>query len=160
VHSHNPKDINEREHNVMSNSIIRAGEIIAANTVKNGAFNGEICNLSIIDENGYPTTSVLTPAASEGIRWVAVCTMLDSDAVRRLKNNNRASVSFTSGEYCVNLVGEMEIITDAKMKQEMWYDGLSHHFPAGASDPNYCVLKFTTKRYKLLVDWEENAGTI
>jgi len=141
-------------------SIKRAGQIVAANTVKNAVYKGEICNLSLIDEDGYPTTSVLTPAASEGIKWLALCTSLDSNAVRRIKKCNHASISFTSGEYCVNLVGEVEVITNADVKREMWYDGLINHFPAGADDPNYCVLKFATKRYKLFVDWKEVAGTL
>jgi len=145
----------------MNQSIItRAAEIVAANTVKNGTFNGEICNLSLIDEAGYPTTSVLAPAASNGITWIALCTMLESNAPRRIAACNHAGISFTSTEYCVNLVGVIEVITAADVKREMWYDGLSYHFPEGADDPNYCVLKFTTKRYKLFVDGEETEGTI
>ena len=145
----------------MNQSIItRAAEIVAANTVKNGTFNGEICNLSLIDEAGYPTTSVLTPAASDGINWLTLCTMLESNAPRRIAKCSHAGISFTSTEYCVNLVGEIEIITAAAVKHEMWYDGLSYHFPSGVDDPNYCVLKFTTKRYKLFVDGEEVSGTI
>jgi len=68
-------------------------------------------------------------------------------------------VCFATVDHCINLVGEIEVITDLNIKQDMWYDdGLSHHF-TGPDDPNYCVLKFTTKRYKLLVDFEEAAGT-
>ena len=140
-------------------SITRAGQIVAANTVKNAVYKGEVCNLSLIDEDGYPTTSVLTPAASEGIKWLTLCTSLDGNAVRRIKKCNRASISFTSSEYCVNLVGEVEIITNADVKREMWYDGLINHYTS-ADDPNYCVLKFTTKRYKLFVDWKDAEGTL
>jgi len=143
----------------MSQVITKAIEIVAKNTVKNGTFQGEICTLSLIDEAGYPTTSVLTPAASDGINWIALCTMLDSNAPRRIAKCNRAGVSFTSGEYCINLVGEIEVITDAAVKRDMWYDGLSFHF-TGSDDPNYCVLKFTTTRYKLFIDGEDVAGTI
>ena len=145
----------------MSQEIIKkATEIVAANTVKNGTFNNEICNLSLIDEDGCPTTSVLTPAKSDGIETVYLCTMLDSNAPRRIAKNNRAGVSFTSAEYCVNLVGEIEVITEQIIKSEIWYDGLAHHFPDGATDLNYCVLKFTTKRYKLFVDWQEVEGRL
>ena len=145
----------------MNQEIIkRAGEIIAANTVKNGTYNNEICNLSLIDEDGYPTTSVITPAKSDGLKAVYLCTGLESNHARRIAKNMRASMSFTSTEYCVNLVGDIEVITDAAVKSEMWYDGLAYHFPGGDTDPNYCVLKFTTKRYKLFIDGEDVAGRI
>ena len=145
----------------MSQAIInKAAEIVAANTVKKGAYNNEICNLSLIDEDGYPTTSVLTPAKSEGIETVYLCTTLDSNSPRRIAKCNRAGVSFTSAEYCVNLVGEIEVITDQSIKSALWYDGLAEHYPEGASDPNYCVLKFTTKRYKLFVDWQDVEGSL
>jgi len=145
----------------MNQEIIKkAAEIIAANTVKNKTFNNEICYLSLIDEDGYPTTSVITPAKSDELKTVWLCTMLDSNHARRIANCSRASVSFTSAEYCVNLVGDIEVITDAAVKQEMWYDRLAYHFPCGETDPNYCVLKFTTKRYKLFIDGEDVAGRI
>jgi general stress protein 26 len=131
----------------MNEAISKATEIIVANTVRNKTFNGEICNLALIDENGYPTTSVITPAKSDGLKTVWLCTMLDSNHARRIAKCSRASVSFTSTEYCVNLVGDIEVIADAAVKSDMWYDGLSYHFPSGENDPNYCVLKFTTKRY-------------
>lgn len=98
--------------------------------MKNGTFNNEICNLSLIDEDGYPTTSVITPAKSEGLKTVYLCTGLDSNHAQRIARCPNASVSFTTTEYCVNLVGDIEIITDPAVKIEMLYDGLEHHFPA------------------------------
>jgi general stress protein 26 len=142
----------------MNEIINKAAQIIAANTVKNKTYNNEICNLALIDENGYPTTSVITPTKSDGLKTVWLCTMLDSNHARRIGRCSHASVSFTSAEYCVNLVGDVEVITDPAVKSEMWYDGLAYHFPDGETDPNYCVLKFTTKRYKLFIDGEDVAG--
>jgi len=137
--------------------IKKAGEIVEANAIQGGEFTGQICVLSLIDENGYPTAAVLTPSKADGIREVMLCTSLDGNAAKRAANCNRASVSFNSAEYCVNLVGEIEFITDPTAKKDMWYDGLSFHY-SGPEDPNYGLLKFTTKRYKLFVGYEEAAG--
>jgi len=145
----------------MSEQIVKkATAIIAENTVKNGMFNDEICTLALIDEDGYPTASVITPAKSDGLRWLTLCTILGENRARRAKNCGRASVSFNSPEYCINLVGDIEVITDPAVKSEMWYDGLAYHFPGGETDPNYCVLKFNTKRYKLFIGGEEAEGVI
>jgi general stress protein 26 len=135
----------------MNQEIInKAIEIVQNNTVNGSEYNGQICTLSLIDEEGFPTASVLTPSKCDGINWLTLCTNLNGNNVKRIKNCNRASICFSSGEYCINLVGEIEIITSSEVKKEMWYDGLSFHFE-NANDPSYCVLKFTTKRYKLLV---------
>jgi len=140
-------------------SIAKAAEIIKQNTVHGGEAKFGICTLSLIDEDGYPTASVLTPSKADGINWITLGTMLDDNRAKRAARCNRASISFGTQEYCINLVGEVEIITAENIKQEMWYDGLGHHF-TGPNDPNYCVLKFITKRYKLFIDFEDVAGTL
>ena len=139
--------------------LTKANAIVAKNSVMGGAFKGQICTLSLIDEDGFPTASVLTPSKSDGIKWLTLCTLVDENRAKRAAKCGRASVSFGSTEYCINLVGEIEVITSPEVKQDMWYDGLSYHC-AGPDDPNYCVLKFTTKRYKLFIDGEEAQGTL
>ena len=143
----------------MNEIITKAIRIVETNSVQGGNFAGQICTLSLIDENGFPTASVITPSKSDGIHTITFGTFVNDNRAKRAQNCNRASVCFSSTEYSINLVGEIEVITDPDTKQDMWYDGLSFHF-TGADDPNYCVLKFTTKRYKLFVDGEDVAGTI
>ena len=41
----------------------------------------------------------------------------------------------------------------------MWYEGLKNHF-SGPDDPNYCVLRFKTERYNLMIDWKEVKGSL
>jgi hypothetical protein len=31
---------------------------------------------------------------------------------------------------------------------------------SGPDDPNFCVLRFRTERYNLLVDWQQAQGTL
>ncbi|WP_413538811.1 pyridoxamine 5'-phosphate oxidase family protein [Enterococcus malodoratus] len=139
--------------------ISKANEIVKENSVYGGETGFGMCTLSVIDEEGYPTASIITPAKSEGIYWMTFGTMKSQNSVKRIIQCNRASVCFSSEAYCINLVGEVEIIESDDVKQEMWYEGLGHHL-SGPDDPNYCVLKFTTKRYKIFLNFQEIAGTI
>jgi len=144
----------------MSKNIIEsASKIVEKNSMNGGEFIGQMCVISLIDEAGFPTASVVTPSKSEGISWITFGTTLDSNKAIRAKINNKASVAFVDGEYCINLVGTIEVITDADVKKDMWYDGLGYHM-TGSDDPNYCVLKFTTQRYKLFLDGEEVEGVL
>lgn len=139
----------------------RAGEIIRQNTAHNAAEGHEpYCVLALFDENGYPTVSTLTPAKADGIRWITFCTGLESNKAKRIRECSRAGLCFnTGGAYNITLVGTIEIVTDPATKREMWYAGMGQHFQ-NADDPAYCVLRFRTQRYNLLVDWKEAAGTL
>ena len=43
----------------------------------------------------------------------------------------------------IMLVGTMEVLEDAKTKQDIWRPGDSMFYKKGVTDPDYCVLRFT-----------------
>ena len=134
--------------------IARAGEIVQKNTGENS-----YCVLALVDLDGYPTASTITASKANCIKWLTFCTGLGSIRTNRIDKCNRASVCFNAEDYNITLVGTMEIVTDLDIKKEMWYEGLTNHF-SGPEDPNYCVLRFNTQRYNLLVDWKEARGVL
>lgn len=134
--------------------IARAAEIIGKNTGETS-----YCALALIDLDGYPTVSTISASKAEGIRWITFCTGLGGTRTNRIDRCNRASVCFNGPDYNITLVGTMEIVTDPEVKKEMWYGGLASHF-SGPEDPSYCVLRFSTQRYNLLVDWKEARGSL
>lgn len=42
------------------------------------------------------------------------------------------------------LTGTMEILMDTEIKKEIWQTGDSMFYKQGVTDPDYCVLKFTS----------------
>ena len=136
--------------------IAKASDIVASKT---GGGNKGYCVLALIDKEGFPTTSAISVSKAEGINWMTFCTGLDSNKAKRIKQCNRASVCFASIDHNITLVGTIEIITDLKTKEEMWYGGLENHF-SGPDDPNYCVLRFKTNRYNLFLDWKVVKGDL
>jgi general stress protein 26 len=140
--------------------IARAEEIIGQNTA-HGAKEGiePYCILALMDEDGYPTASVITASRAEGLARITFCTGLESNKAKRIRSSNRACACFASATDSITLVGTIEVLTDAETKREMWYDGLNNHF-SSAADPDYCVLSFRTQRYNLFVDWKEARGTL
>jgi len=150
--------------NMNNKAIAKAEEIIKSKTA---AVNmGVGVTLSLLDHEGYPTTSTLSISKADGIRQITFAGGLDSNKAKRAKEDSRASVcifgdDYESGAYYnITLVGDIEVATDPEMKKETWYEALEAHFPnGGLDDPNYCVLKFTTKRYNLWVDVEEEETT-
>lgn len=146
----------------MHNEIIRkAEEIIKQDTVHFSPESSEpYCALALIDADGYPTVSTITPSMSGGIHWVTFCSGLESNKAHRIEKCNRACLCFNKdGAHNITLVGTMEIVTDPAVKQEMWYAGMGNHF-SGYDDPNYCVLRFTTRSYNLFVNYQEAKGIV
>jgi len=136
--------------------ITKAAGIIAG---KAGEMSG-YCTIALIDEEGYPTASTISISKSKGIEWLTFCVSLDDNKARRIGKCNRASVCVSSLEYNITLVGTAEIITDREIKKEMMLPGACEIWPGGADDPDYCVLRFTTRRYNLYVDEQQVAGTL
>jgi general stress protein 26 len=134
----------------------KTGEIIQQIISQNG-----FCSLALLDIHGFPTVSTITPAKADGISWITFDTGLGSTKANRIRKCDKASVCFSSASplYNITLVGTIEILTDAKTKEEMWYKGMENHFK-GPEDPNYCVLRFMTKRYSLFVDYKEISGIL
>ena len=63
--------------------------------------------------------------------------------------NSKAGVSYNNG---ISLVGEIEMVEDNSLKEELWQDWFIEHFPKGVTDPNYCVLKFTSKEAVIYIN--------
>jgi len=138
----------------MSNDVIvKASEIINSKTGYIGGGMEGYAALSLIDENGYPTTSTLTITKADGINWLTFCTSPTRNSVIRIKKCNRASVCINSSEYNLTLVGTVEILTDIDIKKENWMPVMDDgaHW-TGPDDPNFCVLRFTTECYSLFID--------
>jgi general stress protein 26 len=128
--------------------INKAEEIISAKKLD--------CVLALIDLDGFPTASTITVSKNDGIKWLTFCTGCGGSRTNRIEKCNRACVCFFSSDplYNITLVGKIEVVKDLDVKKEMWYDGLENHFN-GPEDQNYCVLKFSTERYKLMIGGEE-----
>lgn len=145
----------------MSEQLIKkASTIIYERSGKQAGTNTpSFCSLAVVDSNGYPHITTITTSKSDGIKTIYLCTGLNSKVIERIKNSNKTSICFNSNEYTFTLDGTAEIVIDSSIKEEMWYDGLKNHFKEGASDPNYCVIKFNTHNYSLLIDWQEVHGS-
>jgi len=115
---------------------------------------------SVIDENGYPSVSTVSPISPESILEILVSTNIGGNKEKRLRKDKRASICFRAGNDNITLVGDAEIVTDQATKSRCWQEWFTNHYPGGETDPNYIIIKFTTKRVSLWVDFEIAQFTI
>lgn len=111
-------------------------------------------SLASINEKGYPRVCVVSQLGNEGHTVIYLSTGTDSRKVEDFKSNPKASISYHNGGDSVSLTGNISIVEDMDKKQELWQDWLINHFPEGVSDPNYCLLKFSTVEATIWIDQE------
>lgn len=103
--------------------------------------------IASVDEDGFPNMKAMfTPRKIEGDSFYFT-TNTSSMRTQQYMKNPKASIYFyNKGRFKyegVMFVGTMEVLQDAKIKEEIWRDGDTMYYGGGVTDPDYCVLKFT-----------------
>lgn len=110
-----------------------------------------VATVASIDENGYPRPVAMVKLKDEN-GGIYFSTGMSSAKTAHFRTNPKAGISIVEGENSVVYTGEMEIVTDIKVKQLLWDDWMLPHIPGGVEDPNFCLLKFTPKSSTYWID--------
>ena len=110
--------------------------------------------IALIDENEFPRASTISCLKTEGIKYAWFATGISTGKAKCIKVSNKAGLCFCDGSNNVTLMGTVEILTEHEIKNEMWVDSFINHFPGGVTDPEYCILKFSTQKVVLWIDSE------
>ncbi|MCX7747915.1 MAG: pyridoxamine 5'-phosphate oxidase family protein [Clostridia bacterium] len=106
-----------------------------------------IAMLASNGNNGYPNVKAMMKVETEGIKTIWFSTNTSSKRVVQLRKDPKACVYFHN-EKCFKglmLVGEIEVLSDLESKKRLWREGCEVYYPLGVDDPDYTVLKFTSK---------------
>ena len=107
----------------------------------------KICYISSIDDEGFPNTkAMLRPRKRNGIKEILFSTNTSSLKVNSFRNNSKACIYFCDSRFYKGLMikGTVEVIEDQAIKDMLWQVGDTMYYPKGKTDPDYCVLKFTS----------------
>ena len=110
-----------------------------------------------VDNGGFPDLkTTLKPRENDGLRTFFFPTRTSSVSVQRYLKNSRASLYFFDGESLrgLMLTGSMEVLTDRNTRKRIWRDTDSELYPGGWSDPEFCILKFTTGNCRLFEEFK------
>ncbi|MBR6622059.1 MAG: pyridoxamine 5'-phosphate oxidase family protein [Bacteroides sp.] len=111
------------------------------------ADNQKTVFLGSVNEQGFPNIkAMLQTRKREGIRIFYFTTNTSSMRVKQYLKNPKACVYFCNQDTFIGamLLGTIEILTDDESKQMIWREGDDIYYPKGVTDPDYCVLRFTT----------------
>ena len=74
-------------------------------------------------------------------------TNTSSKKVERIRNNHNAALYFCEPEAFKGIcaTGTIEEVTDQSFKEDLWQPGWFMYYHKGVKDPDYTILKFTSK---------------
>lgn len=107
----------------------------------------KICYLGTIGEDEYPhVKAMLAPRKHNGVKEFFLSTNTSSNKVKALRKNPKACLYFCDRRFYrgLELNGTIEILEDQDSKTMLWEKGDTMYYKEGVTDPDYCVLKFTT----------------
>ncbi len=119
----------------------------AKKTIGNIMDKQSICYISSIDKDGFPNTkAMLKPRIRNGLKEIYLSTNTSSLKVQSFKNNRKSCLYFCDKRFYrgVMLKGTIEVLEDQESKNKLWKLGDTMYYKGGKTDPDYCVLKFTT----------------
>lgn len=106
-----------------------------------------ICYISSIDKYGFPNTkAMLKPRKRNGMKEIYFSTNTSSLKVDSFRKNPKACVYFCDKRFYRGLMikGTVEVLEDQESKNMLWQFGDTIYYKKGVTDPDYCVLKFTS----------------
>jgi general stress protein 26 len=119
--------------------------------------NTFVCQLTTIDSAGFPHTSAMLnlrytkeyPTLVDLYKGedndfvIYMSTSVQSPKMARMMANPKVCVYFCDTNQLVGLMlgGEIEIITDKKLKNRIWQKGWTMYYPNGPEGPEYGVIK-------------------
>ena len=114
-----------------------------------------------VDEDGFPNIKAMfTPRKIDGNAFYFT-TNTSSVRAGQFMQNPKASIYFYHrGRFCyegIMLIGTMEVLQDAKIKEEIWQPGDTIYYKQGVTDPDYCVLKFTAQKGRRYCDFKSES---
>ncbi len=107
-----------------------------------------------IDANGFPRPVPMAKGRTAGCSEIWMATDARSVKVAEFKMNPKAGLCYYSYGDSVALRGTVEVITDDKIRSEMWQERYIDHFSGGAADPNYVLLHFVGTEATYYIDHE------
>ena len=110
-------------------------------------------SFGVIDEKGYPSVSAVSLCYPQDVLEVYFTTGIGANKEKRIRANNKASLNCYTSSDNITLVGVCEILTDQESKSKYWQNWFKDIY-GDETNPDYCVIKFTTERVSLWIGHE------
>jgi general stress protein 26 len=110
-----------------------------------------ISAFGLMDGEGFPFVSAVVVIKNYGMRKFWISTSPESRKAELIGAGCKAGLCWYDETKNVTLMGTAEIVTDEKLKKDLWLDWMKNFYTKGPEDESYCLIKFTTLKARLLI---------
>ncbi|MGL4393134.1 MAG: pyridoxamine 5'-phosphate oxidase family protein [Fusobacteriaceae bacterium] len=124
--------------------------------------NSKSSVLATLGDDGYPIMKAMLMVGSDGLKTIWFSTNTSSRKMKRISNEKRSGVYFFDSNIFEGLMlsGDIEIIEELETKKKFWVNGFEMYYPQGFTDPDYSLLKFTTKKVSFYSNFSDTVFDI
>ncbi len=135
--------MNEEEMKKSNLKVMATADVAYLATVDSEGFPQVRAMANLRNAEQYPSAAKIFDGHDDDF-LMYFTTHKSSDKMKHIQTNPHASVYFCDSKqrYGLLLAGKIEITSDTKLKKDLWQQRWMKHFPAGAEDPEYTVLRF------------------
>ena len=103
--------------------------------------------LNLANPKKYPKLKGKVISVDGETLTIYLTTNTSSRKIRQIRANNNVCLYFTLPKQFkgVSAIGTIEEVTDQAVKEDFWQFGWNIYYHKGPTDPDYTILKFTTK---------------
>ena len=103
--------------------------------------------LNLANPKKYPKLKDKAISVNGETITIYFTTNTSSRKIRQIRANNKVCLYFVLPKKFkgVSAIGTIEEVTDQAVKEDFWQFGWNIYYHKGAKDPDYTLLKFTTK---------------
>lgn len=143
--------------------LAKIGVNMKIETIENLLHNAKIAYIASVDEHGFPNLkAMLAPRKHNGLKEFWFTTNTSSMRVSQYRKNPKAAIYYADNRFFrgVMLTGTMEVLEDCESKEMIWQDGDELYYLKGVTDPDYCILKFTTQKIRTYANFKSESFEI
>ena len=124
--------------------LMEAADVLTFSTVNTEGFPETRATANLRNTTQFPTLVDLFQAHNDDF-LIYLASDGQSNKFKQAAANPKTAVYFCNAQTPGGLMlcGTTQIVTDGKLKQQLWQDCWEQYFPGGLNDPEYNILKFT-----------------
>ncbi len=109
-----------------------------------GSRDATVCS---IDNKGFPNAKTMLVRKQDGLKEFWFSTNVSAIRTGQWLERPQACIYFVDPKdfHGLMLTGHMQVCTDKETKQAFWQEEDKQYYPLGATDPDYCILRFTAE---------------
>jgi len=142
-------NLSDREIKKVSLELLESADAAYVTTIDQEGYPQTRCMFNLRNRQKFPKLIELFETHKDDF-MVLFTTNTSSAKISHIKKNPAVCVYYCKSEefHGLMLSGNVEIVDDHRIREQLWHEGWKRYYPMGANDPDHTVLRFLPVKAK------------